>query len=65
MKILEEFEFSSYRDFLGITNTIFCNKELILESFGNSDKYKEFVDDHIDYAQTIERIKHALIDPEE
>ncbi|TSC90133.1 MAG: hypothetical protein G01um10145_237 [Microgenomates group bacterium Gr01-1014_5] len=65
VKILEDFEFSSYRHFLGITNTNFCNKELILESFGNSGKYKEFIDDHIDYAQTIERIKHTLIDPEE
>lgn len=58
---LDSYQFSSYHEYMNITSGI-CSKELILDLFKNKDEYKKFVGDQIAYTQTLELIKHKLIE---
>lgn len=40
---LEEYPWSSYREYLDLDRDPICNKSLVLESFAGADDYREFV----------------------
>lgn len=57
----EDYPWSSYLEYTQ-TNSLFCNPTEILNLFPSREKYKEFVEDQIDYGTTLEFIKHHLVD---
>ncbi len=62
VKNLDQYEWSSYPEYLGQSKNGFCDKEEILGHFKNPKDYQEFVLDQVGYAQELEFIKHQLID---
>ena len=62
VKSLDAFEWSSYGEYISNSLNGICSKEEVLSFFKTSDKYKQFVLDQTDYGQTLELIKHQLID---
>lgn len=64
VKDLNQYRWSSYKEYTeGITNGI-CNKEPVLGLFKSPKEYQKFVLDQVDYAQKLETIKHQLLDIE-
>ena len=59
---LEKYPWSSYSEYLGVTNNSVCSKAIILDQFKSPLAYKQFVLDHVDYAKKLEQIKHILLD---
>lgn len=62
LKDLEKFSFSSFPEYLGKTQIIICNKEIILSQFKNPESYKKFVFDQADYQRELEEIKHLALE---
>ena len=61
VKDLKDFRWSSYEEYINNTQGI-CFKEEILNLFKTPQDYQQFVLDRVSYAQSLERIKHHLID---
>lgn len=59
---LEDYQWSSFNEYMGSDG--FCQKELILSEFKLPQKYKEFILDQVNYAKSLEVIKHQLLDNE-
>lgn len=59
---LENYEWSSYPEFLGITDKNLVVKNLILDIFPSVETYKKFVLDQVDYARQLELIKHLILE---
>lgn len=57
----EEYQWSSYLEYV-TQNIFFCSIDEVMSLFDSSRKYQEFVEDHIDYATTLELLKHRTID---
>lgn len=57
----ENYPWSSYLEYTR-ANSLFCNPNEILNLFPSREKYKQFVEDQIDYGTTLEFIKHHLLD---
>lgn len=64
-KNLENYKWSSYSEYLNLTNRNICSKEIIIEQFKNVADYKQFVLDQEDYGKNLEFIKHKLLDSED
>ncbi len=64
VKNLNQYEWSSYIEFLDKTSSGISAKEEVLSFFKSPQDYKRFMQDQIDYAQKLELIKHQLIDKE-
>ena len=62
VKDLENYRWSSYREYIGLENTDICQKEIVLGQFKSPQDYKRFVLDHAAYVKELERIKHQLMD---
>jgi len=62
IKDLEEYRWSSYKEYVGLATTNICSKNVILEQFRSSQDYKQFILDQKDYGKKLEMIKHQLID---
>lgn len=60
-KDLNDYQWSSYSEFIQNQNSI-CIKEEILSQFPSADKYREFIDDQKEYGTTLEILKHRIID---
>ena len=59
----ENYPWSSYNDFLNNKlKETFIQKQLVLEHFQNLRSYGNFVSDQVDYAKTIDKIKHLTIE---
>lgn len=58
---LESYEWSSYREYLGLIEG-FCGKEIVLNQFPSIKDYRQFVHDRISYAQELEKIKHLVLE---
>ncbi len=58
---LRDFKWSSYEEYISGSNGI-CSKEEIMGYFKSPTGYQQFVLDQISYAQTLEKIKHQLIE---
>lgn len=57
----EDYRWSSYSEYI-TQAPFFCSIEEVISLFKISQKYKKFVEDQIDYARTLEFIKHSLLD---
>jgi len=64
-KDLETYRWSSYLEYLGMTNADICFKEIILDQFKSVNDYRQFVLDQEDYGKRLEAIKHQVLDYEE
>lgn len=65
VKDLDQYEWSSYKEYIGTRNNGICTKEDILDSFKTFQSYKLFVLDQASYATDLERMKHKLLDGED
>lgn len=64
VKLPEDYQWSSYREYVS-DNGIICSAKEILDFFSSSKKYQEFVEAQIDYGTTLEILKHRAIDADE
>jgi putative transposase len=62
LKELESYSYSSFPEYHQKTESSFCNKEIILDQFKNSQSYKKFVFDQADYQRELEKIKHLTLE---
>ncbi len=53
---------SSWKEYLGDTSSIFCEKEIILEQFENFDKYRNFAEDSLKYIKERKELKNLLLE---
>lgn len=60
----EDYPWSSYLEYIN-GESFFSSPTEILNFFSSKEKYKEFVEDQIDYGITLEILKHRTIDPNE
>lgn len=60
-KNLTGYAWSSYSTYLG-SNALYCNPSSVLNLFPSTQKYKEFIEDQIDYGTTLEILKHQIIE---
>jgi len=58
----ESYRWSSYQCYLSGRSSRICSPDFIVELVGSAAEYREFVTDYAGYAQSIARIKKALID---
>lgn len=65
VKNLNTYPWSSYLNYIGSEENKICSKDFILSMFKTTQKYEEFILDQIEYAQSLERIKHLAIDIED
>lgn len=61
---LSQYSWSSYDEYIKREGNI-CSTEEILNYFPSTIAYKEFLENQIEYGETLERIKHQLVDFEE
>jgi len=61
-KNLNEYTWSSYPEYLGLTSQKNCTKEIILDQFKSKEYYKNFTLDQESYGRDLEIIKHQLFD---
>ena len=59
---LENYEWSSYPEYLDLMNRSIVDKEIVVGLFSSLEKYKKFVLDQVDYARTLEKIKHMALE---
>ena len=64
IKDLNDYEWSSYKEYSMKTKEEVCSKEVIFNFFKLPGDYQKFVLDQVDYSQKLEIIKHQLIDKE-
>lgn len=62
VKNLDEYLWSSYKEYTQSTVDKICFKEEILNFFPSQEKYKEFMEDQIEYGEILESIRHQLLD---
>jgi len=62
VKNLGDYEWSSFKEYTEKGDSNICNKNEILNFFKSQDEYKKFVLDQISYAQSLELIKHQIIE---
>jgi putative transposase len=58
VKDLENYEWSSYLNYIGLKEDNVCEKDFISSLFKSPEEYKQFVLDQKDYAQKLHLIKH-------
>lgn len=61
-KYLESYEWSSYPEYLSINDENLVETRLVLNMFKSIKDYQEFVVDHIEYAKTLDSIKHLSLE---
>ena len=64
-KDLSLHRWSSYPEYLGLSESQVCSKDIILDQFDSPKSYEKFVIDHVDYARNLDRIKHELMEEQE
>lgn len=65
VKTLDQYEWSSYPEYLGQSAKKICSKEDVLWQFKNPQSYQQFILDYTGYALELEFIKHQLMDGED
>lgn len=61
LKDLLSYPWSSLLDYLDEASD-FCEKDIILSNFKNSQEYKKFLFDQTDYQRKLEKIKHLILE---
>lgn len=56
------YQWSSYPEYIGISENNICEKETILNFFKSSKEYEQFVLDQADYARQLDKIKHLTLE---
>lgn len=59
---LKNFPWSSYSSYIGNEEDGLSNPELVLKNFKTKGDYEKFVLDQIDYAKSLEDMKHHILD---
>lgn len=59
---LENYEWSSLKEYLGEVERAICDKELVLNQFSSIKNYKKFLCSQIDYAKKLKEIEHLLLE---
>lgn len=59
---LDDYKWSSYKDYLDNNSEGICHQEIILSYFPSPKAYQQFILDQADYARQLERIKHLTLD---
>lgn len=62
VKSLDQYEWSSYGEYVDKNPTAICSKTEVLQGFKNPQDYRQFISDQASYAQEIEFIKHQVIE---
>lgn len=62
VKDLSRYEYSSYNTYFNDYLVKSCNPQPVLELFASPSDYQKFVNEQIDLAQSMEIIKHQIID---
>lgn len=62
IKDLKDYEWSSYLNFVDLQKNKICSKNLVSSMFKTPQIYEQFVLDQVDYGQSLEMIKHLLVD---
>lgn len=65
VKSLDQYEWSSYMEYMRNSSKGFCSKDIILNQFKNAKNYQQFVLDQIGYGLELELIKHQIVDIDE
>lgn len=65
VKDLKEYSWSSYASYIGLYQDKNCNKQLVSSMFKTPQMYEKFVLDQVEYGQSLERLKHLLVDGED
>lgn len=61
-KDLDHYQWSSYSEYVNLSDSIICEKKQILEHFKSVEEYKKFVSDYEDYTKKLEAIKHLALE---
>ena len=59
---LDRYLWSSFPEYLGKSFFSLAASAPVLSQFSSSQKYREFVYDHVAYAQTLEKVKHLCFE---
>ncbi|MCL5439098.1 MAG: transposase [Patescibacteria group bacterium] len=59
---LNNYKWSSYKDYLGESTPITCSKNIILKQFSSLDKYLQFIKDQEDYSKELKKIENLVLD---
>ncbi|MBI3261007.1 transposase [Candidatus Berkelbacteria bacterium] len=59
---LEDYVWSSFPEYIGLSQDAICEKDLVLAQFKDSDSYKSFVFDQANYQKSLKRMKDLMID---
>jgi len=59
---LENYQWSSYPEYLDLSSERIADKEIVLDLFPSKEKYKQFVLDQVNYARELENIKHLALE---
>ncbi len=57
---LEEYNWSSYPEYINPSTNNLCNSSLVLNNFKSTHHYRNFILDHVSYARELEKIKHLM-----
>lgn len=61
---LDNYKWSSYPEYIGVSGSEIYAKDIILDQFKSPEDYQKFVLDQEDYGRALELIKHQLLDIE-
>lgn len=62
LKDLENYPWSSYLDYLGVTKNSLVDLKPLADFFNDSREYCQFVENQANYQKELERIKHLALD---
>lgn len=65
VKNLEEWQWSSYQDYVGLRHGNLCKKDVVLERFKNVEEYKNFMDSGYELVKEKELCEDLFLDLEE
>ncbi|MFH0936817.1 MAG: transposase [Candidatus Daviesbacteria bacterium] len=64
VKNLDSYPWSSYKEYVQLGNVL-CSTKEVLQLFPTKEEYRKFLKNQIEYGETLELIKHQLLDFEE
>jgi len=62
VKDLRDYPYSSYLEYLGLSQSSFCSSEIVLNHFSSREEYEKFVLDQKDYALNLKKIEKAILE---
>ncbi|HUW23995.1 MAG TPA: transposase [Patescibacteria group bacterium] len=62
IKDLENYQWSSFPNYLGIKGSDFIDSDFIMDYFGSMDKFKSFTYDQADYQRRLKEIEYLMLE---